>query len=156
MLPPVGVKAIVLSATTIVLTWTDTSLGRNQHVTDNRHYVIRYNPKLSRKPKVVNATDLNLYLEDLKPDTEYEFSIKVIKGQRQSTWSLSVFNKTRESGRHSPLATSYVRLISDDRGLGGVVGLTLPMSRADHGSRPVYYLPCSHLVQVVNLSLSVA
>jgi len=27
------------------------------------------------------------------------------------------------------------------RGLGGVVGLMLPMARADRGSRPVYYLP---------------
>src|SRR6218665_197626 len=42
------------------------------------------------------------------------------------------------------------------RGLGGVVGLTLPMARADRGSRPVHYLPCSDLGQVVNLSLSVA
>src|SRR6218665_74140 len=42
------------------------------------------------------------------------------------------------------------------RGLGGVVGLTLPMARADRGSRPVYYLPCSNLGQVVNLSMSVA
>src|SRR6218665_3296698 len=41
-------------------------------------------------------------------------------------------------------------------GLSGVVGLTLPMARADRGSRPVYYLPCSDLGQVVNLSLSVA
>ena len=46
--------------------------------------------------------------------------------------------------------------ISNMRGLGGVVGLTLPMARADRGSRPVYYLPCSDLGQVVNLSLSVA
>ena len=38
------------------------------------------------------------------------------------------------------------------KGLGGVVGLTLPMVRADRGSRPVYYLPCSDLGQVVNLS----
>ena len=42
------------------------------------------------------------------------------------------------------------------RGLGGVVRLTLPMTRVDRGSRPVYYLPCSDLGQVVNLSLSVA
>ena len=42
------------------------------------------------------------------------------------------------------------------RGLGGVVGLTLPMARADRSSRPVYYLPWSDLGQVVNLSLSVA
>ena len=41
-------------------------------------------------------------------------------------------------------------------GLGGVVGLTLPMACADRGSRLVYYLPCSDLGQVVNLSLSVA
>jgi len=39
------------------------------------------------------------------------------------------------------------------RGLGGVVGLTLPMARADRGSRPVYYLPCSDLGQVINLLL---
>src|SRR6218665_4167949 len=42
------------------------------------------------------------------------------------------------------------------RGVGGVVGLTLSMARADRGSRPVYYLPCSDLGQVVNLLLSVA
>ena len=41
-------------------------------------------------------------------------------------------------------------------GLGGVVRLMLPMARADRDSRPVYYLPCSDLGQVVNLSLSVA
>ena len=42
------------------------------------------------------------------------------------------------------------------RGLGGVVELSLPMARAERDSRPVYYLPCSDLGQVVNLSLSVA
>src|SRR6218665_1938455 len=42
------------------------------------------------------------------------------------------------------------------RGPGGVVGLTLPMARADRGSRPVNCLPRSDLGQVVNLSLSVA
>ena len=41
-------------------------------------------------------------------------------------------------------------------GLGGVVVLTLPMARADRGSRPAYYLPCSDLGKVVNPSLSVA
>ena len=41
-------------------------------------------------------------------------------------------------------------------GLRGVVKLTLPMARAERGTRPVYYLPCSDLEQVANLSLSVA
>ena len=42
------------------------------------------------------------------------------------------------------------------RGLGGVVGLTLPMARAAAVRVPLYYLPSSELGQVVNLSLSVA
>ena len=37
------------------------------------------------------------------------------------------------------------------RGLSGVVGLTLPMARTDRCARPVYYLPCSDLGQVVNV-----
>ena len=43
-----------------------------------------------------------------------------------------------------------------EEGLGGLVALTLPMAHADRGSRPVYFLPCRDLGQVVNLSLSVA
>ena len=49
-----------------------------------------------------------------------------------------------------------INIFFDQRGLGGVVGLTLPMACADRGSRSVYNLPCSDLGQVVNLSLSVA
>jgi Fibronectin type III domain len=105
-MPPVGLKATVLSATTIVLTWIDSTLGRSQRVTDNRLYTVRYQPRggsgsgpaLSRKPKLVNTTNLNIHIEELKPDTEYEFSVKVVKARRQSAWSLSVFNKTKEMG----------------------------------------------------------
>jgi len=101
MLPPIGVKAEVRSSTRVRLTWTDTSLGRNQRVPDSLHYVVRYNPKLARKQRFVNSTDLTADLFDLRPDTEYEFSVKVVKGQRRSTWSLSVFNRTLEAGKSS-------------------------------------------------------
>ena len=97
IIPPVGLKAIVLSSTTIVLTWTDTTLGRNQRVMDNRHYTIKYTPRAQRKQKFINSTDLNVHIEDLKPDTEYEFSVKIVKGKRQSSYSLSIFNKTKEA-----------------------------------------------------------
>jgi neogenin len=102
IIPPVGLKATVLSATTIVLTWSDATLGgRSQRVNDNRVYTVRYQPRggsaaSTRKPKLVNSTNLNLHIEDLKPDTEYEFSVKIVKGRRQSPWSLIVFNKTKE------------------------------------------------------------
>ena len=105
MLPPVGLKAVVLSATTIVLTWSDTTLGHNQWVTDNRVYTVRYAPTVggrenpqSRKMKMMNSTSLNLHIDDLKPDTEYEFSVRIVKGRRQSPWSLSVLNRTKEMG----------------------------------------------------------
>lgn len=101
IIPPVGLKAIVLSSTTIVLTWSDTTLGRNQKVTDNRYYQVRYSSRVIRKQRYINSTDLNIHVEDLKPDTEYEFSVKIVKGRRQSTWSLSVINKTKEAGRYS-------------------------------------------------------
>lgn len=91
----------MLSSSAIVLTWSDTTLGRNQRVTDNRFYTIRYTPRVQRKPKLINSTDLNVHIEDLKPDTEYEFSVKIVKGWRQSTWSLSVLNKTKEAGKYS-------------------------------------------------------
>jgi hypothetical protein len=41
LVPPLGLHAIVLSATTVVLTWMDSTLPRNQLVTDNRYYIVR-------------------------------------------------------------------------------------------------------------------
>jgi neogenin len=49
-----------------------------------------------------NATDLNAMLDDLRPDTEYEFTVKVVKGRRQSPWSLVVLNSTQEAAPDSP------------------------------------------------------
>ena len=122
MMPPIGVKAAVLSATRVRLTWTDTTLaGRGQRVHDSRYYVVRYNPKLARKQRLVNSTDLVVELFDLRPDTEYEFSVKVVKGQRRSTWSLSVFNRTLEAGSafiytlHSKLDRQYSERVPNPR-----------------------------------------
>jgi len=107
LVPPVGLHAIVLSSTTVVLTWMDSTLPRNQLITDNRYYIVRYTSTLSMKaerPKhnYRNATDLNAMLDDLRPNTEYEFTVKVVKGRRQSPWSLVVFNKTQEAAPASP------------------------------------------------------
>ena len=48
---------------------------------------------------MVNTTELYVLIDNLQPDTEYEFSVKVIKGRRQSPWSMSVMNKTYEAGK---------------------------------------------------------
>ncbi len=41
LVPPLGLHAIVLSSTTVVLTWMDSTLPRNQLVTDSRYYIVR-------------------------------------------------------------------------------------------------------------------
>lgn len=105
MIPPVGLRAIVLSSTTVVLYWTDTTLSRNQLITDNRFYTVRYTSySYSANPKYryFNSTDLNCMIDDLKPNTQYEFSVKVTKGRRDSTWSMSVLNTTQEAAPSSP------------------------------------------------------
>ncbi|XP_068083914.1 neogenin [Anabrus simplex] len=99
LVPPVGLMAIVLSSRSVVLYWTDTTLSKTQYVTDNRYYVVRYtsshhssNPRY----KYFNATDLNCMIDDLKPNTQYEFTVKVVKGRRESPWSMVVLNMTQE------------------------------------------------------------
>ena len=106
LVPPVGLHAIVLSSHTVVLTWVDSTLPRNQLVTDHRYYIVRYtstNSIKAERPKhnYRNSSDLNAMLDDLRPNTEYEFTVKVVKGRRQSPWSLVVYNNTQEAAPES-------------------------------------------------------
>lgn len=66
MLPPVGLKAIVLSSSTVVLYWTDSTLSRSQLVTDNRFYTVRYAVSATAKYRYFNSTDLNCMIDDLR------------------------------------------------------------------------------------------
>lgn len=116
LLPPVGLKAAVLSDTTVVLYWTDTTLPKTQFVTDNRYYVVRYtshhhssNPRY----KYHNATDLNCMINDLKPNTMYEFAVKLVKGKRESLWSMVVSNQTQEAAPSSAPRDLMIQSIED-------------------------------------------
>jgi len=73
---PTGLRAIIISAISAVLSWTDTSLSKGQVVTDRRQYQVRYIPVdflgLARtKPayKHINSTALNVIINNLKPNT---------------------------------------------------------------------------------------
>lgn len=110
---PVGLRAIPMSGTSIVVYWTDTTLSKSQHVTDNRYYVVKFTPTSSTRIRFYNTTDLNCMIGDLRPNTQYEFAVKVVKGHRQSAWSMSVINSTHQAAPVSPprdLTVSY-----DDR-----------------------------------------
>lgn len=91
---PVGLRAVTMSSNSIVVYWTDTTLSRNQQVVDNRHYIVRYNTVGSSKFRFYNTSDLNCMIGDLRHNTQYEFAVKVVKGRRESAWSMSVLNST--------------------------------------------------------------
>ncbi|XP_015602585.1 neogenin isoform X2 [Cephus cinctus] len=105
LIPPVGLKAIVLSDKTVVLYWTDMTLSKSQYITDKRFYLVRYtsnhhssNPRY----KYYNTSDLNCMINDLKAYTQYEFTVKVVKGNRESPWSMVVVNQTLEASPGPP------------------------------------------------------
>ncbi|XP_049574334.1 neogenin 1a isoform X3 [Syngnathus scovelli] len=99
MMPPVGVQASVLSHDTIKVTWADNSLPKNQKITDNRYYTVRWKTNIpaNTKMKVANTTSLNHMVSGLKPNTLYEFSVMVTKGRRTSTWSMTAQGTTFET-----------------------------------------------------------
>ncbi|CAK1548764.1 unnamed protein product [Leptosia nina] len=96
LIPPVGLKVIMLSGTTAVVYWTDPTLPKGQAATDGRRYVVRWATAGSR-PRTYNVTDLNCMLDDLRPYTTYEFAVKLIKGGRESAWSMLASNTTLEA-----------------------------------------------------------
>ncbi|XP_070684464.1 neogenin 1a isoform X2 [Pempheris klunzingeri] len=99
MMPPVGVQASVLSHDTIKVTWADNSLPKNQKITDNRFYTVRWKTNIpaNTKVKMANTTSLNHMVTGLKPNTLYEFSVMVTKGRRASTWSMTAQGTTFET-----------------------------------------------------------
>ncbi|XP_037550385.1 neogenin 1a [Nematolebias whitei] len=104
MMPPVGVQASVLSHDTIKVTWADSSLSKNQKITDNRYYTIRWKTNIpaNAKVKMANSTTLSHVVSGLKPNTQYEFSVMVTKGRRFSTWSMTAVGTTLETIPSSP------------------------------------------------------
>ncbi|XP_022119057.2 netrin receptor DCC isoform X2 [Pieris rapae] len=97
LIPPVGLKVIMLSGTTAVVYWTDPTLPKGQPATDGRRYVVRWASAGGGRPRTYNVTDLNCMLDDLRPFTTYEFAVKLIKGGRESAWSMLASNTTLEA-----------------------------------------------------------
>ena len=47
----------------------------------------------------INSSELYVLIDYLYPYTEYEFQVRVTKGQRQSEWSMVAYNTTLEDGK---------------------------------------------------------
>ncbi|XP_031342956.1 neogenin isoform X2 [Photinus pyralis] len=92
--PPMGLKAHISSPNSVVLYWTDTTLGKTQDVRDNRYYIVKCTDVKVLKNRYLNVTRLYAEFTDLKANTVYEFTVKLIKGRRESPWSMIVQNTT--------------------------------------------------------------
>uniref|UniRef100_UPI00358F5C37 neogenin-like isoform X2 n=1 Tax=Myxine glutinosa TaxID=7769 RepID=UPI00358F5C37 len=104
MMPPVGVQALARAADAIQITWADYSLPKSQRITDARYYTVRWKTYFSSsaKFKMANTTTLSYLATGLKPNTLYEFSVRVTKGRRTSTWSMTAQATTMEAVPSSP------------------------------------------------------
>ncbi|XP_025206226.1 neogenin isoform X3 [Melanaphis sacchari] len=106
VIPPIGLKTNVISPNAIEVSWTDNSLLEFDSNVDDVHlYLVRYKSSYSpnnSRYKYVNTTELSCIINDLKPNTQYEFTVKSIKGQFESAWSLLVMNSTQEAKPASP------------------------------------------------------
>lgn len=134
---PVGLRAVTMSANSIVVYWTDTTLNRNQQVVDNRHYTVRYNIVGSNRYKSFNTTELNCMIAELRPDSQYEFAVRVVKGRRESAWSMSVLNRTAQAVLLS--APRDLTVQPDDSNSSGVLVRWLPTRSTSAGSGYLVY-----------------
>lgn len=94
LLPPLGVKAEVLGASKVRVSWID-------QAKKDQSYMIKFNSLVDRtskgKVRLLNTSDDHILIDDLKPFTKYEFAVKMMRRNRASTWSMSVLNVTSEA-----------------------------------------------------------
>lgn len=95
--PPVGLRAITLSPTSIILYWTDNGGYQLRKEHGKVLYIVRYSPVDLDKPAYINTTELSYVVENLRPGTTYEFSVSVVAGHKRSQWSLVAGNTTANS-----------------------------------------------------------
>ena len=96
---PEQINANTLSSESIMLRWSDPSLGRDQLIRDNRYYTVRYYSYGLGQYEYKNATDLSARIDGLRPDTEYEFNVRVNDPPYLSQWSENARNRTGTNGK---------------------------------------------------------
>lgn len=68
-----------------------------------RQYTVRYREKgESARWEYKETSQKRLVIEKLSADGMYEFSVRITQGDQQGKWSVSVFQRTPESGMDYP------------------------------------------------------
>ncbi|NWI03965.1 FNDC1 protein, partial [Tichodroma muraria] len=87
----------VMSSQSVLVTWTD-PLYEKRKVAANRQYNVRYREKgESARWDYKQVSNRRALVENLVPDTMYEFAIQILEGEKEGKWSVSVYQRTPEA-----------------------------------------------------------
>ncbi|NWZ44674.1 FNDC1 protein, partial [Brachypodius atriceps] len=91
----------VMSSQSVLVTWTD-PLYEKRKVAANRQYNVRYREKgESARWDYKQVSNRRALVENLVPDTMYEFAIQILEGEKEGKWSVSVYQRTPEAAPSS-------------------------------------------------------
>ncbi|KAK3767732.1 hypothetical protein RRG08_052877 [Elysia crispata] len=85
------------SPTSLVVTWVDPAIVDKKQMLDGRRYLIRYSPMSGESYIYVEASNQTFRLADLDPATSYELSVKTLRGNSSSKWSLPIVDSTQQT-----------------------------------------------------------
>ncbi|KAM4694756.1 fibronectin type III domain-containing protein 1 [Discoglossus pictus] len=98
LLDPSDVSVRVISSQSVLVTWVDQAYAKSGNVASNRHYSIRYREKgESARWDYKEVNTRRSLVDQLNPDSMYEFSIRISQEDIEGQWSPSVFQRTPES-----------------------------------------------------------
>ncbi|XP_065587599.1 fibronectin type III domain-containing protein 1 isoform X2 [Cyrtonyx montezumae] len=87
----------VMSSQSVLVAWTDPQYEK-QKVAANRQYNVRYREKgESARWDYKQVSNRRALVENLAPDTMYEFAVQIMDGEKEGKWSVSVFQRTPEA-----------------------------------------------------------
>uniref|UniRef100_A0A158PQE6 Neogenin-like protein n=1 Tax=Brugia pahangi TaxID=6280 RepID=A0A158PQE6_BRUPA len=89
---PIGVRALTLSSSSIRVMWTDAELN----IPYSRQYTVRYSSSVENggQRRYINTSELEVVIDGLRPNTQYEFAVRVNAGKSSSMWSMTAVNST--------------------------------------------------------------
>ncbi|XP_040483429.1 fibronectin type III domain-containing protein 1 [Ursus maritimus] len=95
---PEDINVRVMSSQSVLVAWVDPVLEKQKKVVASRQYTVRYREKgeLARWDHK-QTSNRRVLVENLIPDTMYEFAVRISQGERDGKWSTSVFQRTPES-----------------------------------------------------------
>ncbi|XP_078505329.1 fibronectin type III domain-containing protein 1 [Lissotriton helveticus] len=95
---PKDVSVRVMSSQSVLVSWVDPKFDDTKKVESTRYYSVRYREKgESARWDYKQVNNRRTLVDQLMPDTMYEFSARITEGDRHSQWTASVFQRTPES-----------------------------------------------------------